>query len=75
MPGGDLRIGVASLFVAAVLVAGSFVTYLLVPQPRGAGHGPARRSGWSAALGFFAALPIAYLVLVVESQILRPLLS
>jgi hypothetical protein len=75
LPGGDLRIGVATLFVAAVLVAGSLVTYVVVPQPRGAGSGPPRRSAWSAALGLFAALPIAYLVLVVEAQILRPLLT
>jgi hypothetical protein len=33
-----------------------------------------RRTGWSAALGFFAAVPIAYLVLVVAVQILKPLL-
>ena len=31
------------------------------------------RSPWSAALGLFAAVPIAYLILVVESQMLRPL--
>jgi hypothetical protein len=75
IPGGDLRIGAATLFVAAVLISGSLVTYLVVPQPRGARDGPPHRSAWSAALGFFAALPIAYLVLVVEAQILRPLLS
>lgn len=75
LAGGDLRLGVAAAFVLAVLVAGSLVTYLVVPQPRGAGEGPARRSAWSAALGFFAAVPIAYLVLVVEAQILRPLLT
>ena len=34
-----------------------------------------RRSAWSAALGFFAAVPIAYLVLVVAVQIVRPLLG
>jgi len=33
-----------------------------------------QRSGWSAALGLFASLPIAYLALVVESQFLKPLL-
>jgi len=69
LPGGDLR----SLFVAAyiviVLVAGSVVTYLIVPQP----GRPGRRSAWSGALGFFAAVPIAYLVLVVVSQVLKPL--
>ncbi len=75
VPGGDLRLGFATLLVLVVLVAGATVTYLVVPQPRGSSSGPPRRSAWSAALGFFAAVPIAYLVLVVESQILRPLLG
>ena len=57
-----------------VLVAGSVVTYLVVPQPTGSGT-VARRSAWSAALGFFAAVPIAYLVLVVAVQVIRPLLG
>ena len=35
----------------------------------------ARRNGWSAALGFFAAVPIAYLVLVVAVQVIRPLIG
>ena len=34
-----------------------------------------RRSAWSAALGFFAAVPIAYLVMVAAVQIVRPLLG
>ena len=34
-----------------------------------------RRSRWSAALGFFAAVPIAYLVLVAAVQIVRPILG
>jgi hypothetical protein len=75
LPGGDLRVGFAALFVAAVLVAGAVVTWVVVPQPTGGRGGPPRRSAWSAALGLFAALPIAYLVLVVEAQILRPLLG
>ena len=50
------------------------MTYLIVPQPTGSGT-VARRSAWSAALGFFAAVPIAYLVLVVAVQIIRPLLG
>jgi hypothetical protein len=75
LPGGDLRLGLAALFVLAVVVAGAVVTYLVVPQPTGARGGPPRRSAWSLALGLFAALPIAYLVLVVEAQILRPLLT
>ena len=33
------------------------------------------RSAWSAALGFFAAVPIAYIVLVVVVQVLKPLLA
>jgi hypothetical protein len=75
LPGGDLRLAFAAAVVLAILVSGSVVTYMVVPQPSGAGRGPARRSAWSAALGFFAALPIAYLVLVVEAQILRPLIG
>jgi hypothetical protein len=31
-----------------------------------------RRSGWSAALGLFAAVPIAWLVMVVTVQVIRP---
>jgi hypothetical protein len=73
LPGGDLRTLAVSLFVVVVLVAGSAVTYLIVPQPTGAGA-ERRRSGWSAALGLFAAVPVAYLVLVVESQVLKPIL-
>ena len=74
LPGGDLRTLAVTLFVAIVLVSGSLITYLAVPQPSGSG-GTRLRSRWSAALGLFAALPIAYLVLVVEGQILRPLLT
>ena len=74
LPGGDLRTLAVTLFIVIVLVSGSLITYLVVPQPTGSGtvH---RRSRWSAALGLFAAVPIAYLVLVVEGQILRPLLG
>lgn len=75
LPGGDLRMIVAAALVAAVLVSGALLTYLFVPLPTGARTGPARRSAWSAALGLFAALPIAYLVLVLESQVLKPLLA
>jgi hypothetical protein len=56
-----------------VLVMGSLITYLIVPLPRGSGE-RWTRTGWSAALGLFAAIPIAYLVLVVVLQVLRPLL-
>jgi len=69
-PGGDLRTLFVALFVAIVLIAGSVVTWLIVPQP----GRPGRRSAWSAALGFFAAVPIAYLVLVVAVQVVKPLL-
>jgi hypothetical protein len=70
LPGGDLRTLFVLAFVVIVLVAGSVITYLIVPQP----GRPGRRSGWSAALGFFAAVPIAYLVLVVLVQVVKPLL-
>ena len=70
LPGGDLRSLFVAAYVVIVLVVGSLVTYLIVPQP----GRPGRRSAWSAALGFFAAVPIAYLVLVVVSQVLKPLL-
>ncbi len=72
LPGGDLRTLAVTLFVIAVLVAGSLVTYLVVPLPTGAGT-KVVRTPWSAALGLLAAAPIAYLVLVLESQVLKPL--
>jgi hypothetical protein len=73
LPGGDQRILAGALFVLAVLIAGSFLTWLIVPLPRGSGV-RATRTPWSAALGLFAAIPIAYLVLVVAIQVLKPLL-
>ena len=73
LPGGDLRFAAAVLYVLVVLVAGSFITWLVVPLPRGSGT-RSTRTPWSAALGLFAAIPIAYLVLVVAIQVLRPLL-
>lgn len=72
LPGGDLRVLAMAVYVVTVLVIGSVLTWLIVPQPTGSGT-VRRRSGWSAALGFFAAVPIAYLVMVVALQILRPL--
>jgi hypothetical protein len=72
LPGGDLRTLFVAVYVAVVLVAGSVVTWLVVPQPTGSGRAVVR-SGWSAALGLFAAVPIAYLVMVVVVQVLRPL--
>ena len=74
LPGGDLRTLAVAAYIAVVLVAGTVVTYLVVPQPTGSG-GVVRHSAWSAALGFFAAVPIAYLVLVAAVQIVRPLLG
>jgi hypothetical protein len=76
LPGGDLRALFVTAYVVVVLLSGSLLTYLLVPQPTGAADGARpRRSIWSAALGFFAAVPIAYLVLVVVTQVLEPLLA
>lgn len=73
LPGGDLRFAAATLDVALVLLFGTVVTWLIVPAPRGSGTRVVR-TPWSAALGFLAAIPVAYLVLVVVSQILKPLL-
>lgn len=74
LPGGDLRVLAVAIYVAVVLIVGTVVTYLVVPQPTGAGS-MRRRSGWSAALGFFAAVPVAYLVMVLALQIVRPILG
>ena len=74
LPGGDLRTLAVAAYVVLVLSMGSLVTFLVVPQPTGSGT-TVRRSAWSAALGFFAAVPIAYLVLVVAVQVVRPLLG
>lgn len=73
LPGGDLRLAFLVAYVVAVLVAGSVVTWLVVPLPTGAG-GRALRTPWSAALGLFASVPVAYLVMVVLLEIVRPLL-
>ena len=75
LPGGDLRTLAVTLYVVVVVVAGAVLTYLLVPQPTGGRPGPPRRSAWSAALGLFAAVPIAYLVLVIVGQVLAPILT
>lgn len=74
LPGGDLRLLAILGYVVGVLASGTVVTYLIVPQPTGSGT-RRTRTLWSGALGFFAAVPIAYVVLVVVSQILRPLLA
>ena len=74
LPGGDLRLLALVVYAAAVLAVGTVVTYLVVPQPTGSGT-VRRRSAWSAALGFFAAVPIAWLVMVVTLQLIRPMLA
>jgi hypothetical protein len=72
LPGGDLRVLFVALDVVVVLATGSVVTYLVVPRPTGSGERVVR-TGWSAALGFFAAVPVCYLVLVVVVQLIEPL--
>ena len=67
-PGADLA-PLIVLFIAVVVIAGSVLTYLWVELPTGA-SGIRRRSAWAALLGFFASVPIAYLVLVVVFQLL-----
>jgi hypothetical protein len=75
LPGGDLRLAFLVGYVLAVVVVGSVVTYLVVPLPSGAGGARATRTPWSLALGLFAAVPIAYLVLVALHEIIKPLLT
>jgi Na+-driven multidrug efflux pump len=75
LPGGDLRVAAGAVLVAVVVCVGSVVTFIVVPAPgfaQAAGRG--RRSMWSGALGFLAAVPIAYLTLVVAIQVLKPIL-
>lgn len=64
----------AVLFVAGVVIAGSLLTYLWVELPTGTA-GVRRRSPWAAVLGLFAAVPIAYLVLVLVFQVVAPILG
>jgi len=71
--GGDLRTEAAALVVLCTATFGSLLTYLIVPQPSADGTFTTR-SGWSALLGLFAGLPIAYIGLVIESQFLKPFL-
>jgi len=75
LPGGDLRLAFLVLYVAVVLLAGMAVTYLVVPLPTSAGARRATRTPWSIALGLFAAVPIAYLVLVVLHEIVKPFIT
>ena len=72
LPGGDLRTLAVTAFVVVVLSAGSVVTYLVVPLPAGSSR-QVVRTPWSAALGLLAAAPIAYLALVIEGQLLKPI--
>ncbi|HET7727295.1 MAG TPA: hypothetical protein VFK54_08220 [Candidatus Limnocylindrales bacterium] len=74
LPGGDLRVLAGAVYVFAVVAVGALVTWLVVPLPTGAGS-RATRTPWSAALGLFAAVPIAYLVLVVALELVRPLIG
>lgn len=67
-PGADIAPWVA-LYVLVVIAAGSVLTYLWVELPTGSGT-ERRRSAWAGVLGFFAAVPICYLVLVVVFQVL-----
>ena len=62
-----------ALYVIVVVVVGSLLTYLWAPMPSGA-SGVDRRTPWAAMLGLFAAFPVAYIVLVVAFQVIRPLL-
>ena len=73
LPGGDLRALAVVLEVLVVLATGTFVTWHVVPRPSGSASRP-RRTPWSAALGLLAAIPIAYLALVVIVQVVKPFL-
>jgi hypothetical protein len=75
LPGGDLRLLFLALYVVVVCAAGALITYLVVPLPTGAGGRRATRTPWSLALGLFAAVPIAYLVLVALHEIIKPVIT
>jgi hypothetical protein len=75
LPGGDLRLLALALYVALVCLVGALVTWLVVPLPTGSGTTRRTRTPWSLALGLFAAVPIAYLVLVALHEIVKPLLA
>lgn len=62
-----------ALYLVVVIGVGSLLTYLWAPLPTGSA-GVRRRSPWAAMLGCFAAFPVAYIVLVVAFQVVRPLL-
>ena len=61
------------VYVAVVIISGSFFTYLWVELPTGV-PGEKKSSPWAAVLGFFASIPIVYLALVIIFEVLRPLL-
>jgi hypothetical protein len=66
-------LGIFAVYLIVVVGAGSVLTYLWAPLPSGT-LGVRRRSPWAAMLGMFAAFPVAYIVLVVIFQVVRPLL-
>ena len=70
----DIGLALTATYVVVVLVVGSVLTYLWVELPTSSGT-EKRRSPWAGLLGFFAAVPIVYLVLVVAMQVIRPLLG
>ena len=72
LPGGDLRVAFLAAYVTIVILAGAIVTWLVVPLPAGTGTARATRTPWNLALGLLAAVPIAYLVLVVLHEIIKP---
>ena len=74
LPGGDLRLLALALYLIVVCVAGAVVTWAVVPLPGGRGTDRRTRTPWSLALGLFAAVPIAYLVLVLLHEIVKPFL-
>ena len=72
LPGGDLRLLALALYVVLVLTIGSAVTYLVVPQPTGSGPSSGGAAGVPPS-GSSRRCPIAYLVMVVAVQVIRPL--
>jgi hypothetical protein len=74
LPGGDLRLLALTLYVVLVCLVGAIATWLLVPLPTGSGTARRTRTPWSLALGLFAAVPMAYLVLVLFHELVKPVL-
>ena len=73
LPGGDLRVLAMAVLRGARPGRRERRDLPRRPAADAAPGARRRRSGWSAALGFFAAVPIAYLVMVVAVQVIRPL--